>query len=50
LIVICITVSARNPYGKANKDKKYFGYISTGYSMYRAARRVRWGRWGEKRG
>ena len=45
-----MTVSARNPYGKANKDKKYFGYISTGYSVYRAARRVRWGRWGEKRG
>ena len=49
-IAICMTVSARNPYGKANKDKKYFGYISTGYSVYRAARRVRWGRWGEKRG
>ena len=44
-IVICMTVSARYPYGKANKDKKYYSYggwtFSKGWS---------WGRWGQKRG
>ena len=49
-IVICMTVSARSPYGKNNKDKKYYRYFLTGYSMYRASRNIRWGRWGEKRG
>ena len=52
LIAICMTMAATGYRGKSEKDKKYIGTAMAAYSLARYVRwrRVRWGRWGEKRG
>ena len=52
LIAICMTMATRGYKGKMEKDKKYIGTAMGMYSLARYVRwrRVRWGRWGEKRG
>ena len=52
LIAICMTMAARGYKGNMEKDKKYVGTAIAAYNLARYVRwrRVRWGRWGEKRG
>ena len=47
-----MTMTATGYRGKSEKDKKYIGTAMAAYSLARYVRwrRVRWGRWGEKRG